>query len=60
MLKKINGLVKNKKGSEVVQTIMMVIVSLAIGAGVATWIYNIVKRETGKNGEDAVDASNGS
>lgn len=45
-------LAKNKKGSEVVEKIFMIVVSLAIAAVAATWITTTVNNAM-KKGNDA-------
>ena len=46
MLKK---LLKNKKGSELVEKILMVAFSVAAGAAVCFFVYNIKERTRGGN-----------
>ena len=49
MKKLVKKIACNKKGSEVVEKILMVVVSLGIGAFVAAWIYKLVSNNTTNN-----------
>lgn len=51
MIKFLKQLAKNKKGSEVVEKIFMVVVSIAIAAVAVTWIVSLVNSAMAKNGE---------
>ena len=44
MLKFLKRLAKNKKGSEVVEKIFMVVVSIAVAAVATTWIVTTVNK----------------
>lgn len=51
MIKLFRKLAKNNKGSEVVEKILMVVVSLAIGAAAVVWIWKMVS-DASKTGDD--------
>lgn len=60
MIKFLKQLAKNKKGSEVVEKIFMVVVSVAIAAVAVTWIVTMVndamsKQDTLQDGDGQVD-----
>ncbi len=48
MIKFIKKLAKNKKGSEVVEKIFMIVVSVGIAAFAAGWIYKVVNDASSK------------
>ena len=53
MLKFLKKLAKNKKGSEVVEKIFMIVISLAVAAVAATWITTTVNNAMSKGNQAA-------
>lgn len=55
MLKFLKKLAKNKKGSEVVEKILMIVISLSVAAVATTWIVTTVNNAMSKGNQAAGD-----